>query len=365
MKISEVIKCLEDFAHLNLQEEYDNAGLLVGSADDECSGIITTLDVTEQVIHEAMQKKCNLIVAHHPLIFKGLKKINGKNYVERSVIAAIKNNIAVYAIHTNLDNAANGVNQKIAEKLNLQHAKILFPKNGILHKLVTFCPQENAGEVRDALFKAGAGMLGKYGECSFNIQGLGTFKAGEGAEPYVGKIGERHEENEIRVEVIFPGYLQNQIVQSLKEVHPYEEVACDIYELSNQHNHIGSGLVGDFPEPVAEEDLLLRLKTAFGLEVIRHTAFIHKKITRAAVCGGAGSFLLSAAKASGAGVYITSDVKYHEFFDADNTILLADIGHYESEQFTIDLLADILRQKFPNFAVLKTEIKTNPVNYYI
>ena len=365
MKISEVIKCLEGFAPLSLQEDYDNAGLLIGSADDECSGIITTLDVTEYVINEAIQKKCNLIVAHHPIIFKGLKKINGKNYVERSVIAAIKNNIAVYAIHTNLDNVANGVNQKIAQKLNLQNTKVLFPKEGMLKKLVTFCPQKNAEEVRNALFKAGAGMIGKYSECSFNLEGLGTFKAGEGAEPYVGKIGERHEENETRIEVIFPGYLQNQIVQSLKEAHPYEEVAYDIYALSNQHNDIGSGLVGDFPEPVSEEDLLSRLKTAFGLEVIRHTAFIHKKITKAAVCGGAGSFLLPAAKASGAGVYITSDVKYHEFFDADNTILLADIGHYESEQFTIDLLADILQQKFPNFAVLKTEIKTNPVNYYV
>jgi dinuclear metal center YbgI/SA1388 family protein len=365
MKISEVIKCLEDFAHLSLQEDYDNAGLLIGSADSECSGIITTLDVTEHVIHEAMQKKCNLIVAHHPIIFKGLKKISGKNYVERSVIAAIKNNIAVYAIHTNLDNAANGVNQKIAQKLKLQNTKVLFPKKGILYKLITYCPQENAGKVRNALFGAGAGMVGKYTECSFNIQGFGTFKAGKGTEPYVGKIGERHEENETRIEVIFPGYLQDQIVQSLKAEHPYEEVAYDVYALSNQHNDIGSGLIGDFSEPVSEEELLSKLKTAFGLQVIRHTAFIHKKITKAAVCGGAGSFLLSAAKASGAGVYITSDVKYHEFFDADHTILLADIGHYESEQFTIDLLADILQQKFPNFAILKTEIKTNPVNYYL
>jgi dinuclear metal center YbgI/SA1388 family protein len=365
MKISDVVKCLEAYAPLGLQEDYDNAGLLIGSADDECSGIVTTLDVTEYVIKEAIEKKCNLIVAHHPIIFKGLKKINGKNYVERAVIAAIKNNIAVYAIHTNLDNISVGVNQKIAQKLDLQNTNVLFPKEGMLKKLVTFCPQKNAVEVRNALFKAGAGMIGKYSECSFNLEGLGTFKAGDNTEPYVGKIGEQHEENETRIEVIFPGYLQNQIVQSLKETHPYEEVAYDIYGLYNQHTGIGSGLVGDFTRPVSEEDLLSRLKTAFGPGVIRHTAFIHKKITKAAVCGGSGSFLLSAAKECGAGVYITSDVKYHEFFDADNTILLADIGHYESEQFTIDLLTDILQQKFPNFAVLKTEIKTNPVNYYV
>ena len=364
MKISEVIRYLEDFAPLSLQEDYDNAGLLIGTGGDECTGIITTLDITEDVIHEAMQKKCNLIVAHHPIIFKGLKKLNGKNYVERSVIAAIKNNIAVYAIHTNLDNVQHGVNQKIAEKLNLQNIKILLPKEGILRKLVTFCPQKNAKEIRNALFLAGAGKIGKYGECSFNSVGTGTFKAGEGSHPFVGKIGERHEENESRIEVIFPVYLQHQIVQSMQEAHPYEEVAYDIYEVTNPHNQIGSGMVGDFPEPVSEEDLLFRIKTVFGPGVIRHTAFIHKKIKRAAVCGGAGSFLLPSAKASGAEIYITADFKYHEFFDADNTILVVDIGHYESEQFTIDLLADILRQKFRSFAVLKTEINTNPVHYY-
>lgn len=365
MKISEVIKCLEDFAPVSLQEDYDNAGLLIGSANDECTGIITTLDITEEVIAESLLKKCNLIVAHHPIIFKGIKKINGKNYVERSVIAAIKNNIAVYAIHTNLDNVVNGVNKKIAQKLNLQNIEVLSPKEHTLKKLVTFSPRKNAEEVTNALFKAGAGMIGKYSECSFNVQGEGTFKAEDGAEPFVGKIGEKHRENETRIEIIFPTYLQQQIVQCLQEVHPYEEVAYDIYVLNNFRSDIGSGIIGDLKEPVSEEDLLSMLKTRFGLTLIRHTSFLHKKITKIAVCGGAGSFLISAAKAAGAGAYITSDIKYHEFFDADNTILLADIGHYESEQFTIDLLAEILQQKFPNFAVLKTGINTNSVNYYI
>jgi len=215
------------------------------------------------------------------------------------------------------------------------------------------------------LFKAGAGRIGKYSECSYNVEGIGTFKAGEGSEPYVGEPGKRHIENETRIEVIFPSYLQEEVVESLKKSHPYEEVAFDIYVLSNNRNDIGSGIVGDFKEPLLEEDLLSQLKTGFGLSVIRHTGLLHKKITKIAICGGAGSFLISAAKAAGAGVYITSDIKYHEFFDADNTILLADIGHYESEQFTIELLADIIRQKFPNFAVLKTETKTNPVHYFI
>jgi dinuclear metal center YbgI/SA1388 family protein len=365
MKIAEVIKCLEDFAPVILQEDYDNVGLITGNSSDDCEGIITTLDVTEDVIAEAMLKNCNLVVAHHPIIFKGLKKLNGKNYVERTVIAALKNNIAIYAIHTNLDNVVNGVNYKIAQRLHLQNTEVLYPKEGALKKLVTFSPHANAEEVRNALFKAGAGTIGKYGECSFSADGIGSFKAGEGADPYVGDIGKRHIENETRIEVIFPSYLREHVVQSLKQSHPYEEVAFDIYSLNNIRSDIGSGLVGYLSEPSSEEDLLSLLKTAFGLSVIRHTSFLHKKITKVAVCGGAGSFLIPAAKAAGADIYITSDIKYHEFFDADNTILLADIGHYESEQFTIDLLAEILQQKFPNFAVLKTETRTNPVYYFV
>jgi dinuclear metal center YbgI/SA1388 family protein len=365
MKIGEVTKCLEDFAPVSLQEDYDNAGLILGNANDDCSGIITTLDVTEDVIAEAASKKCNLIVAHHPIIFRGLKKINGKNYVERSVIDAIKNNIAIYAIHTNLDNVINGVNYKIAQKLNLQKIQVLSPRQNTLKKLVTFSPIANAEEIRNALFVVGAGTIGKYSECSYNVDGVGTFKAGEESDPYVGEIGKRHSENETRIEIIFPAYLQERIIQSLKKTHPYEEVAFDIYSLNNLRDDTGSGLTGDFKEPISEERLLAILKKEFGLSVIRHTAFLNKKITKVAVCGGAGSFLIPEAKAVGAGVYITSDVKYHEFFDAENAILLADIGHYESEQFTIELLTDILQQKFRNFAVLKTEISTNPVIYYV
>lgn len=365
MKINEIIKCLENMAPLSLQESYDNAGLIIGNSETECTGIITSLDVTEAVIEEALKKNCNLIVAHHPIIFKGLKKLNGKNYVERTVISAIKNNIAIYAIHTNLDNIIEGVNKRLAEKLQLKNCKVLLPKEGTLKKLITFSPQKNVEEVRNALFKAGAGAIGKYDECSFNLEGKGTFKANEGSDPFVGKIGERHTENETRIEVIFPSFLQSQIVNTLKEAHPYEEVAYDIYSLDNYHNDIGSGLFGEVPESIFEEDLLKLLKKEFGLSVIKHSPFLQKKITKVALCGGSGFFLLPDAIAASAQVYITSDIKYHEFFDADSRILLADIGHYESEQFTIDLIAEFLQQKFPNFAVLKTEIFTNPVNYYI
>jgi dinuclear metal center YbgI/SA1388 family protein len=364
MKILEVITCLESLAPLSLQESYDNAGLLIGNKDTECSGIIVSLDVTEKVIEEAVKKNCNLIVAHHPIIFKGLKKLNGKNHVERTVISAIKNDIAVYAIHTNLDNIIEGVNNQLAEKLKLKNCKVLLPKTNTLKKLVTFAPQKNAKNIQNSLFEAGAGAIGKYDECSFILEGKGSFKANDGANPYVGKIGERHIEPEARIEVIFPGYLQAKIVSALKTSHPYEEVAYDIYLLENTREDVGSGLVGELPEPISEEDLLKLLKSTFRLSTIKHTALSRKKVSKVALCGGAGFFLLPSAIASEAQAYITSDIKYHEFFDADDRILLADIGHYESEQFTIELIAEFLQQKFPNFAVLKTEIITNPVSYY-
>jgi dinuclear metal center YbgI/SA1388 family protein len=365
MKIKEIIQFLENLAPLSLQESYDNAGLIIGNGEAECTGIITSLDVTESVVEEALKRNCNLIVAHHPIIFRGIKKLNGKNYVERTVISAIKNDVAIYAIHTNLDNIIEGVNKKIADKLHLQNCKTLLPKEGTLQKLVTFSPVKNAEEVRTALFKAGAGAIGKYDECSFNVEGQGTFKAGEGSDPFVGKIGERHVENETRIEVIFPSFLQNKIIQSLKESHPYEEVAYYIQALENVQENVGSGLIGELAEEISEKELLKSLKNDFNLSIIKHTPFSGKPVTKVAVCGGAGIFLLPNAIAAGAQVYITADIKYHEFFDADSRILLADIGHYESEQFTIELLTDFLQKKFPNFAVLKTEINTNPVNYFL
>ena len=365
MKISSVIQHLETIASPAFQETYDNAGLLTGDAQWECTGIITALDSTEEVVNEAISKHCNLIIAHHPIIFKGLKKINGKNYVERTIIAALKNDIAVYAIHTNLDNIIKGVNGKIAELLNLQNLTVLQPREQLLKKLVTFAPLEHAENLRKALFTAGAGKLGKYSECSFNIEGTGTFKAQEGADPFLGKIGQRHEEKEMKIEVIFPGFLQDQLVSAMIKAHPYEEVAYDIFSLGNYLTDVGSGVIGELSESVGEILFLQKIKDTFGLEVIRHTSLSGTKVNKVAVCGGAGSFLISAALASHADVYITSDIKYHEFFDADKSLLLIDIGHYESEQFTNDLLHDILKEKYPNFAVLKTEIKTNPVHYFL
>ncbi|MEO6135312.1 MAG: Nif3-like dinuclear metal center hexameric protein, partial [Ginsengibacter sp.] len=275
-----------------------------------------------------------------------------------------KNDISIYAIHTNLDNIAEGVNRMIAEKLNLKNCQVLQPKEGTLKKLVTFVPVKNAEEVRNALFRAGAGAIGNYDEVSFNVQGEGMFKANEGSKPFVGEIGQKHVEQETRIEVIFPSYLQNNIASSLKKHHPYEEVAYYITSLDNVLNSRGSGLVGELENEMSETELLDLLKKEFGLSVIKHTPLILQKVKKIALCGGSGFFLLPYAKSSGAQVYITADVKYHEFFDAEDTILLADIGHYESEQFTMNLLTEFLQQKFPNFAVQKTEMNTNPVNYY-
>ncbi len=365
MKIAEVIEHLENFAPLSFQEDYDNAGLLTGSATWECSGIITTLDVTEAVIEEAIGKKYNLTVAHHPIIFKGLKSITGKNYVERIILKSIKNDIAIYAIHTNLDNVKKGVNSKIAEKLTLKNLNVLQPREQILKKLITFIPLNNAENLRNALFNAGAGELGKYSECSFNTEGTGTFKPLEGAYPFVGEIGKRHEEREVKIEVIFPFYLQSKITRAMIEAHPYEEVAYDIISLGNFLSDVGSGLIGELENEMDEVEFLQIIKSAFNLSVVKHTDLLKRKIKKVAVCGGAGSFLVPVALANKADAYITADIKYHEFFDADNKMLLADIGHYESEQFTIDLLYDILKEKFSSFAVQKTGINTNPVHYFV
>ena len=365
MKIADLIAHLELLAPPAYQEPYDNAGLLTGSGSWECTGVLTTLDATEEVVREAVARGCNLIVAHHPLIFGGLKKISDTNYTGRAVISAIKQDIALYAIHTNLDNiVSGGVNGRIAEKLGILGSRALLPRAGILQKLFCFVPTAHLEMVRGAIFAAGAGHIGGYSECSFATEGTGTFKGGEGTKPFAGQPGMRHEEPETRLEVILPAHLSRGVVQAMVAAHPYEEVAYELVPLANTHPGVGSGLVGDLAEAMGEKEFLDRIKTSFGVGVIRHTRLTGQPVKKVAVCGGAGSFLISNALSSGVNFYITSDVKYHEFFDANDRMVIADIGHFESEQFTIDLLFEVLREKFRNFAILKSDIKTNPVNYY-
>lgn len=363
MTISAITGILEKIAPPALQEDYDNAGLITGNHGWECTGAIIALDATEDIVQEAIDKKCNLVIAHHPIVFRGLKKINGKNYVERAIIKAIKNDIAIYAIHTNLDNIIDGVNGKIADKLELVNRRILSPKKNLLQKLAVFVPVNDREKLLDALFAAGAGNISNYSECSFSTAGDGTFKAGPGANPVLGTIGKRHTEKETKIEVIFPVWMEEKIINAMKASHPYEEVAFDIYQLTNNYGQTGSGLIGELEKAMEEQAFLQNIKKIFNIPVVRHTALLGRKVKKIALCGGAGSFLTAAAMQAGADMYITADIKYHEFFDADKKLVLADIGHYESEQFTIDLLFDLLRQNFPNFAVLKTGVQTNPVHY--
>ena len=364
MKVKEIVSFLSSVAPLSLQEGYDNAGLIVGDMNDEVSGILICLDSVESVIDEAIEKKCNMVIAHHPIVFQGLKSFNGKNYVERVIMKAIRNNISVYAAHTNLDNVfMNGVNAKIAEKLNLVNTRILAPKKGLLRKLYVFVPSKDVNMVCQALFDAGAGNIGNYSECSFLVNGKGSFKANEGAKPVIGEVGVRHYEEEEKIEVIFEKHKQNKIVNALMKAHPYEEVAYGIIDLENKFDMVVSGIVGDLKNPEDAITFLNRVKRQMKTECIRYTAFGKKKIKRVAVCGGAGSFLLNNAISANADIFITADYKYHQFFDAENRIIIADIGHYESEQYTIELFYELLTQKFCNFAIYCTEINTNPINY--
>jgi dinuclear metal center YbgI/SA1388 family protein len=364
MTINNLTQFLETIAPSQYQEAYDNAGLIVGNSNETIKGVLVCLDSTEDIIEEAVQRGCNVVVAHHPIVFKGLKKLNGKNYVERTIIKAIQYNVAIYAIHTNLDNMfRQGVNTKICERLGLTNLKILAPKRQILMKLTFFVPQDNTQTVLDALYNVGAGQIGNYQNCSFRTEGVGTFKPMGEANPHIGRLGKDETVIEHRVEVIFPSFLEKKMLSTLKQTHPYEEIAYYLHILENENQEVGSGMVGDLSEAMDEPDFLHFLKHTMQAGVVRYTRPLSKKVKKVAVCGGAGGFLLNNAIGVGADVFVTADYKYHEFFDADSKIMIADIGHYESEQFTIELLSDIIKNKFKDFQVFSTKIVTNPVNY--
>jgi dinuclear metal center YbgI/SA1388 family protein len=364
MIVKNIIAEIERYAPLAYQESYDNCGLLTGHKEQEVTGALLCLDCIEATIDEAIRKKCNLIIAHHPVIFGGLKKLNGTNYVERTVIKAIQNNIAIYACHTNLDNVKLGVNKKIADKLVLVNQHILLPKKGLLKKLVTFVPASHLEIVREGLFTAGAGNIGNYDKCSFILEGTGSFRGNENSEPFIGEKGKLSMENETRLELIFEAVNELAILGALKQTHPYEEVAYDIYQLENNYQNIGSGMCGELENALPEIDFLNLLKTTFNVKTLKHTSLLNKPVKKVALCGGSGSFLLKTAINSKSDVYISSDFKYHEFFDAENKILVADIGHYETEQFTPEIFYEIISNKFPTFASYLTETNTNPVNYF-
>ncbi len=363
MIIKDITSYLEGLAPLKYAEDFDNVGLLVGNYNTEVTGVLVTLDTLESVVDEAIIKKCNLIVSFHPIIFSGLKKLNGNNYVERVILKAIKNDIAIYAIHTALDNSCKGVSAKMSEILGLANTKVLIPKQGFIKKLTTYVPKKDAEKVRTELFKVGAGAIGNYNNCSFNMDGVGTYKGNGNSNPALGEKGELHKENETFISVIFEKHLENNLLDMLIKAHPYEEVAYDIVTTDNTHQHIGMGMVGELPAAMTVQNFLPILKEKFNLKCIRHSALLNKPIKKVAVLGGSGSFAIDTAKRSGADIYISADFKYHEFYKAENQLVLADIGHYESEQFTKNLLVDYLTKKFRNFAIVLSEKNTNPINY--
>ena len=363
-KIKDVISHLETIAPTSYQESYDNSGLLTGNKEDEVKGVLISLDCTEAVVEEAIAKKCNLIVSHHPIIFNGLKTLTGKNYVERTVIKAIQNNMALYAIHTNLDNVSVGVNYKFAQLLGLKNISILSPKPNTLTKLVSFVPHDSVDLVLQALYSAGAGTIGNYSECSFSSEGTGSFTPNDNANPTIGYKGNAEQVNEVRIEVLLPNHKVQDVVNALRKSHPYEEVAYYLTSLDNENQEIGAGIIGELETSTSTNEFLKLLKEKMQLEVIKHTNGFTGKIKKIALCGGSGSFLLKTAIGAKADAYVSADFKYHEYFDAENHLMVCDIGHYESEVSTKGLLYDILSKKFSNFALNLSEIVTNPISYF-
>jgi dinuclear metal center YbgI/SA1388 family protein len=363
MKLKELCSYLDSEVPLSFQESYDNSGLQVGKADTEITSALITLDITEEVIDEAIKNNCNLVVSHHPLIFGGIKKISDTSQVGRIIFKCIKHDIAVYSAHTNLDIFKNSVSRKMAEKLELNCIKVLSPLENRLLKLITYVPLPHLDKVRNAVFEAGAGVIGNYDQCGFVTDGTGSFRGNESANPFAGKKGEMHLENESRFETILYSHLKEKVISALLAAHPYEEVAYDLYELNNKFYGAGLGCTGEFSEAIGEKDLLKRISSVFKAEGVRFSRLRGKKINKVAVCGGSGISLLQVAIASGADVFITADIKYHNFFDADNKILLVDAGHFETEIFSSEILKDLIMKKFPKFAVRFSETNTNPINY--
>ncbi|GAB4281340.1 MAG: Nif3-like dinuclear metal center hexameric protein [Marinilabiliales bacterium] len=363
MLLKDFIATIEKDVPLQLQESYDNSGLLVGDTDKEISSALICIDVTKEIINEAIENNCDLIISHHPVVFKPLNKFTGSDEVQRIVIEAIKKDIAIYSMHTNLDKINKGVSYALCEKLNLKNCRILLPDKKSLKKIITFVPSKHVDSVRRAMFDAGAGHIGNYDMCSFNIEGQGSFRALEGTNPYVGSKNKLHFEKEVRVETIVPDFLVSRVVAEMKKAHPYEEVAFDIYPLDNDNEYVGLGMIGQLEAPVNNREFLLSLKEKLNCKLIRHSKLLDKKINKVAVCGGSGSNLISQAIKNNADVFITADVKYHQFFETENKIIIADIGHYESEQFAKEIIYNIITKKIPNFAVRLSDINTNPINY--
>ena len=363
MIVKEVINYLDEFSPFCYAEEFDNVGLIIGDYTQKVNGILVTLDSTESVIDEAIKSKCNLIISFHPIIFNDIKSITTNTYVERVIHKSIKNNISIIAIHTSLDNSIKGVNSAICKKLDIKNYKILIPKERTIKKLTTYIPSENVAKLKSEIFKIGGGSLGKYDNCSFSYKGLGSFKGNKKSNPKIGNKLTYTEIEEVCVNITFLKHLEKEVVKALKENHPYEEIAYEINTLENSNQNIGMGMIGELASSMDENKFLSFLKKKMKSKLIKHSKKIGKKIAKIAVLGGSGSFAIENAINSGADAFVTSDLKYHDYFKAENKILLVDIGHYESEQYTKNLIFNFLTKKIPNFAIVLSKTNTNPIMY--
>ena len=362
VKIKDIANALEMFAPLPLQDDFDNSGLQIGLTDAEVAGVLLCLDVTEAIVDEAIASGCNLIISHHPIIFKPLKRITGSNYIERLIIKALANGIAIYSAHTNLDNAAEGINNRLARIIGMQNVRILLPKEDSLLKLSVYVPVSHADAVRNALFAAGCGNIGNYDSCSYNVEGYGTFRAGEGCNPFCGAIGELHKEEEVRIETVLPSYIKNRVISALLKAHPYEEPAYDIYPIKNSWDTVGTGVIGELPVERDALELLAEIKGKFGVGCLRYSPLPGKKIKRVALCSGAGGGFAQAAMSAGADLYLTGEARYHDLFNYPG-MTVAVIGHYESEICATDIFSEVLSRSFPGLKIVKTALNVNPVNY--
>ena len=364
MKIKEITNILSEWAPLTYAEEFDNVGLLVGNENATCQQAMITHDVSEEVVEEAILNKCELIICFHPIIFSGLKSITGKNYVEKTVIKAIENKIAIYAIHTALDNHRYGISYQLGKTLGLVNQQILIPKTDTLLHLNTYVPGDHKETVLAALHAAGAGELGNYSETSFSVTGQGSYKGNELSQPAIGEKNKSTTTTEEKLSLIVPQHSKNKVIKALMDTHPYESIAYELTATLNSNPTLGMGSVGELPEVMPSMTFLTHMKKTLGVPFIRHSISTKKEIKKVAVLGGSGSFCIDAAIRNGADALVTADLKYHDFFKVENDLLLVDAGHYETEHFTKKLIHEYLTKKMPNFAFTLSEVNTNPVKYF-
>lgn len=363
MKISEITGAIEKYAPLWLQEEWDNAGLQVGDTDREATGAVLCVDATEAIVDEAIDRGVNLVISHHPLLFRGLKRITGRTATERIVAKALKHDIAIYSAHTNMDSAPGGVSWATGRRAGLTAMRTLVPQQGRLMKLAVFVPSAYSNAVSEALWNAGAGRMGNYDRCAYMTDGRGTYRPLPGADPAIGTVGQSHTEAETRIEVVFPTAISGRVVQAMLKAHPYEEPAFDLIPLANDITSAGLGVIGSLKTPMPASEYIAWVKQALGIGAIPYAGDARRMVHRVALCGGAGAEFIGNAIAAGADLYMCGDLKYHDFTTHADSIVLADIGHYESEQCTKEIFYDIIQKNFPNFATYYAEEDKNPISY--